>query len=554
MKKTVMILLLAVIIPAASAEILIANSASWENVYSAGIYAKLEGHDFKFLVSPKHTERMKDEFKQGAELIVVESSKVPYAKNYASRLERSGFTAQRISIPEESGNLDLAKRTDVNRFYIVDPTFGYDAISVAPLAIKDNAYVLFTTQENIRDIAAFLSTRQVEQITLVGELDEQVRTTLANYNPQVIREGSKYKNNIAIADKMKKETGSLQGILTNGEFLEETVFVAGDKKEPVIYIGTERPPQETMNYLRTAGFKTLVLLGNDLLGSARRIKDLMGIPIFVKFAKGQTEVGGQFFKNVQGLDMFPVPILDMLLTLKGIGYNTATRQVEFTIQNERPIRTYLQPSILIQADGEPVGSIGDEGTQVLGDNEQRGYSYDIDLTEHLGKNLTADIFIPYGYTEDELDEAIVTELPLLTISAEDDCEMDILDAAYNKDTQRFIIELKSNKECYAQASVKELMVDDKRIRAVGEVERIKGTKEVTIKQRMNEVDIADNPEITVEVSYGSRETLLVKTTQRTFEWKLVRQGLDSTIMLGGLAIIAIILILLLWKKKKRRRY
>ncbi|MBW3018572.1 cell wall-binding repeat-containing protein [Candidatus Woesearchaeota archaeon] len=533
---------------AVTADTIIANSANWENVYSAGLFAALQQKDFKFLTSVKHGQTLKDELKHN-QITVIESDTVPFQIDYAQRLKDEGFDANTIRIPEKAGNLDLAKRIDVSQYYIVDPALAYDAISALPLAVHNNAYVLFADKQNIANVTAVLA--PTDKITIIGDVDEEVKQALVDYNPEVIRMGSRYKNNIALVDLFKKQTNAQQALLTNGEFLVEDLFTAGKTNQPIIFIGRNRPPEETSHYLRSAGFETMVLIGNDLIDSARRIKDLLQIPLFIKFGKGTTEEGGSF-KKVQGLDMYPVPKLDILLSLQGVKYNTATRQVELYIKNEKELRTHLRPSIGIKSDGQLVATVGDAPLTIEG-QQQTGYVYDADLLQYLGTNLTAEISVPYGYTEDEMDEAIEKTTKLELITFEDDCEMKLENAVYNEETQRFEITLKSNDDCYAQATLKDLIVDDERISPQGQMKEISGTGTITVKQKMNKIDIADNPQITIEIKYGAREGILTKTLQETMDLILTEEEktkIDLTTKIL-LAVIVILLLILIWKKKKR---
>lgn len=545
-------IIILMIAQSAYADTIISNAASWEDVYSAGVFAALRGDTHKFLVSLSHGEALKKEIpKRG--LVVIESDK-PYVKNYAQRLKSSGYEADQIRTPDGKANIDLAKRLKVNKYYIVDPSLGYDAISVAPLAIKEKAYVLFATKENIMEVMQVIQTAPKAKITLVGELDPQVESALAQFNPETIKKGSRYKNNVEIAEKVRSAMNSQQAILTNGEFLVDDVFFTGEKLHPIIFIGRQRPPEEVMNYLKSAGFKTTVLIGNDLVGSAKRVKDLLQIPMFVKFGKGMTEVGG-VFTGVRGLDLFPVPSLDLLLTLQGVGYNTETGQIELYVKNEKKLRTYLLNSLAVKVDGELIQSLGDDDAQMLSEYEQKGYFYPIDLSRYIGRNMTVEIVTPYGYTKDEMDELIEVELPLGIVSEEDDCELEIIDAGYNPETVGFEIEVQTNGNCFAQAFIKDLRIDNEFTMPQSTIEQIDGTGKLRVKQSMSKIDIADNPEITVEVRYGSR-AILTKITQKTFKWKEISSGDDLFALLKtplGMAMMGIILImalLLLWKRKK----
>lgn len=549
MKKSAFILLSLLLLPIASAGITIANTNSWQNVYSAGLYTALQGGDFRFLTSQEHSELILRDLPIDAEITVIESDRIPFVKRYANRLQRGGYDAKTILVPEDEANFDLAKRSGAKSFIIVDPTYGYNAISLLPYAIQTKSYVLFADRDNIQDVTTFLDFIKAENVTLYGDLDPEVRQALIFHNPDTINEGNRFKNNIEIIKRLKNIHPTRQAVLTNGEFLEQDLFA--ERSFPLIFIGRERPPNDIMDYLKTSDFKSLVLIGNELMPAAQQIRDETEIPLFVKFAKGVTGQGT--FVNVEGLDLFPVPRLELQLGIDGLYYNIENQQVELVMVNEKPVRTYLLPSVVLKADNESVQTVGEEDTIVLEDNEERGLAYNADLTLHLDQELTADIFAPYGAGPDALERTVSTTLPLRIISQEDQCDIELNSARYNTATQRYEIELDSEEPCYARITIRDLIVDDEERAIQSDTERVDGKTTIQLKQRMNEVDLADNPIINVEARHGKRATVLSQQTEQELEVSLTSNLLSSidptTITL--VAVIIALLIIILWQRKKR---
>ena len=552
MKWSVAVIAFLLVAPLVSADVFIANTASWQNVYSAGIFAALQGNDFKFLVNQRHSKLILDEINPGTKITIIESDTVPFARNYANQLRNAGYTANDMIIPEDDGNFDLAKRLDTRKFIVVDPTFGYDAISVAPYAVATEHYVLFASKENIDRVKAFLDFAPVERLMLYGDIDDEVKEALAVYSPEIVYKGNRFENNIEIADRFQKLTNARQAILTNGEFLEQDIFSAGRTNQAVLFIGRDNPPQVVMDYLKVAGYQTTVVVGNELIGSAQVIKETLGISLFIKFAKGVTGKGG--FKDVQGLDMFPVPHVDLLISLTGVYYNLETGQIELILRNERKARTYVLNSLVIQADGVPIQTLGSDVIEPLDDEEARGFTFDANLAEQVDKNLTAEVFIPYG-PQGMLENALTGTVPVQIISEKDKCDVEIENVEYNKKTQRFEVTL-SSQSCYARTTIRNLIVDDEPTNIQSGVEKIGRKKTITIKQRLNEVDIADNPKIVVEVRHGARAEVLSQVKEKEFPLEFTKENmidvaLDKLPIIGVIAIF--ILFMVLWKRKKRRK-
>jgi len=546
MKKAMFAFVFLLLSISVTADMIIANSASWQNVYSAGMYAALEGHEFRFLNSQPHSETIQQEIPKHKKITVIESDTIPYVKNYANILQKSGYDANTILIPENQGSFDLAKRLNAQNYIIVDPTYGYDAISVTPYATHSRSFVLFADNENINEVSQWLQLMDVQSMIIYGTVDDSVVQVLTPYNPQIINEGNRFKNNIAISERLRQETNTEQAILTNGEFLEQDFFNS-DVKQPLIFIGRDNPPEESLAYLARTHYKSLVVIGNDLISSANAIKESVGIPLFIKFAKGTTGDGG--FKEVQALDMYPVPQLALELTIDNLRYNTALKQVELIVENKEAAKTYLQNNLVIKVDDQPVLTVGDEELQLIDDLEVKGYTYDADLTEHLDGKIKVDVFTIYGANEEELERAIKDTLSLEIVSEGDLCELELIDIAYDADTQRIEVTVKSDEPCYTRIRMPSIIIDDEETTIESEVEQIDGTSTIIIKQRMDEVDLADNVNVLVEARHGTRAELLSQVTRDEFELNL-KQHLSTQNILTGIIAIMGILILLLWKRKK----
>jgi hypothetical protein len=550
--KRAIILIAILLLPSALAEdMYISNSASWQNVYSAGLFSALQGKEFKFLVSAKHTEVMIAELpKQPTKITVIESDKVPYSRRYANRITNSGRLADTILIPEQNGNLDLAKRLpEIKNYIIVDPTFGYDAISATPYAINTKSYVLFANKDNINEIAEFLKTVQPSSVTLFGNLDGIVTRTLSDFNPRIINQKNRFENNIAIAEELRSKTTAKQAILTNGEFIEQDIFSVGHLGQPIIFIGKDKVPKAADSYVKTSPYQVFVVLGNDLFGSAQTVRQTTGKQVLIKFAKGTTTGG---YKNVQGLDIFPTPQLILNLAIESIFYNADQQRVDMTIRNEEAAKTFAQHTLIVQNGETPIVTLGDDGTELSG-HETRTYSYPEDLSNYVEANLTAQIALSYGESEDTIEKLITATLPIPVISEKNVCNLDIKKAVYNKETQRIKITVEADKPCYVQITLPDLTINDTKTSAQSEITYLENDATIEIKQRMDKVDLADNKEININARQGSQKTILIKQTNEKLPLK-IEGGLNIPLMIGIAAIILLItlIILVLWKRKSKQ--
>ena len=250
-------------------------------------------------------------------------------------------------------------------------------------------------------------------------------------------------------------------------------------------------------------------------------------------------------------------------------YNKATRQLELVLKNNKDVKTYLRPSIGILVNDELIITVGSEDVDTIDKGETKGFVFDVDLSRYLSDKIEADIFVPFGAYEDALEYALTLRVPLQMIDVEDACVMDITDLKFIKSTQRFIVTVDSNRACYADAMLIDLIVDDEPIIVeMPGVERVdSGLSDLRIKQRMTDVDLADNPEVKTRVNYGSREDVLVKRVEKMMPLRVFETEGEVTGPTGGflaevmggkltvpilLLLILLLLLLLLWRRGKKR--
>ena len=156
---------------------ILSNSEDWRDVYSAMLYGNLIGKPASFLVSDKHATLILNQIAKGSHIWAVSSKKVPYVVGYKNVLESKGYTAEEFVY--DNANIELAKRLEsINNFIVIDDSYGYNAISVAPYAVTTKSYVLFADKGNIKDVDKFLSGRKVDKVLIYGNVDREVKNTL----------------------------------------------------------------------------------------------------------------------------------------------------------------------------------------------------------------------------------------------------------------------------------------------------------------------------------------------------------------------------------------
>lgn len=549
------IALLALSLPQAEARTVVVNSQDWIDVYSGMLYARLNDDSALFLTTRRSATVLPQVLPYGDTLLVLESERIPHTANLASRLDREGFkTSTLFSRGSFATNLALATELNATRYVIVDPTYGFNAVSVTPYAVVTNSYVLFVDDRNIDQVAAFLAARQVDRMLIYGPVTDTVLERMGKFSPEILNAGNRYKDNIEI---LKRYFGANpwadQVVLTHGEFIESQLFSG----EPVILIGRGRVLPITLEFARSTPLRSAVVLGNELTTPAKQFKDATGIPVFVKIGLGIPK--GEFeYEPIKALDMFFLPSLAIQVDLGPVRYNAVDKVLEIAYRN-RGDRAFLTGSIGIMVDGAIAQTIGDRDVQRLERNETRGFRYPIDLTEEFAanRNVTADIFTIYGEAADIQDRAIAAQVPVRLAGADDQCELELKQVTYNERTQRFGVRIANPSEvdCYSSISLLEVIVDDvPQVLVYPDTALIRAgdTETFIIKQRMTPVDLEDNPDVHVRVFYGEEDGLLFKLIdeRRPIE-KPVDYAFLLTVGIIAILIILIIVLFILWRRSKK---
>src|SRR3989344_6767296 len=550
-KKTLILILFLIFLThpviAADPNRILSNSEDWRDVYSVLLYGNLIGKPANFLVSDRHATLILNQIAKGSHIWAISSKKVPYVVGYKNLLESKGYTAEEVVY--DNANLELAKRLEeITNFIVIDDSYGYNAISVAPYAVTTKSYVLFADKDNIRDVDRFLNSRKVDKVLMYGNADREVKNTLAKYNLEVInKEGDRFLNNIEIIKKYQEIKHQKQAVLTNGEFIEQEGMSG---TEPVVFIGTNNVPDVVADYIKNSDIEVGVLIGNELVGTATFIRRQLGISVFVKFAQGARAPQGAI-SQVEALDMFYLPVYTLNLEVESLKYNKATNKLEVTLKNTEAQAVYaIGTYSLTDSDGIKQ-TVGDVGTNFIDGNEIKTFTYDVETMPDGSVNV--DIFIIYGESKGSLEKEIRKSMEVQTVRVLDECEIKINDVTLNTRNKNFYINVENigKVDCYVDAELVDVVIaGEKNIFGLDNVEHLNGggKKNLKIKvENIEEDDLEDNQRIKVRAYYGERENVLVRVIEGTFE--LIMKGIDY-LFYTLLAIIVVLIMLVVWKRHK----
>lgn len=524
----------------------ISNSENWRDVYSTILYANLAGKGSDFLVSTAHGPILLLGISKNNNIEVITSDSVSFVSNYPAIIMNNGFAGASQTIVD-SANLELIEKLpEIEDFIIVGNTFGYDAIAVAPYALKTNSWVFLADTTNIAEIESILEERDVNNLILYGYLDREVRDALEQYDPEVIFKGDRFQDNIEIVEKYLEVNPTKQVMFTNGEFIERGLMSGMD---PILFTGKENVPAQIKEYLIDSDFEIGVLVGSDLVGTATNIRRDTGIAMIVKFARGARAPTGAV-AAVEGLDLFPVPTPSMSLVLHSARYNAANSELHITYKSESNIPIYLLGTITPSSSS--ASRMGDDEPVFMAPNDFKTIIYE--GFEGYEEGLEVNVFTLYGDTPSSLEKVLDANIILEEVNIIDGCSLDLSGAKYRKSKGDFVITLENNGDldCWASVEIKGITIDSTKTTIGSEgSELIKSGKKgkVMIQQEITAEDIEDNPFVDVIAYYGEREDSLVKTVQGRLELE-VESLSKTTIALIAAAVIIVLLIIYIRKRKE----
>jgi hypothetical protein len=563
--------------PAACAqEQVVINSGDWRDVYSSMMYANLRGMPAAFITDAPHATALPNYLDKNPDVLLIESETSPFFANYEGTLTTEGFVVSETykSLGGVEANLHFIRELpDITNFIVLDDSYGYNAISVAPYAVKSRSWVMFADHENIDEISGFLDGRTVNNLLIYGRVDRQVNDSLSRYDPEIIDYGDRFDNNIAIAKKYQDISEVSQIVFTNGEFIENEIMSG---REPVLFIGTNVIPEQTVNYLNGSGIETGVVIGNALTGAASMITARTDMHVFIKFGQGRAGGAGGGFSLVETLDEFPLPKYELVMSVVSVDYNQGTGGLEVVYQNDANIDIFSKSSVSVFVDGNASGvdagdgefftgvtqvaTVGDEEPIIITEGTTSGVSYDcpeLAAQESLETaNITADLYAIFGESERSLNRLLQQTLGVGIITFVDQSSIDATEVLYTKKTERLSVTITNTGDvpCYVCPDVllriggreqSHRVVDTPMYLPAG------GRESPSCRIDMTDADIADNQIVPVHVSYGEREKMLGNGLDKDLPLEIA-SGLDIMIIAGvAIAIIILAAAILLMRRRKK---
>ncbi len=531
----------------AGASINLVNSKSWEDVYSVMLYGSLN-KERSFFVNSESLTSLTRVIPSSIDINLYESEN-PFINNVDKQLSSGGYNVIR---QEEGKNLNLELDPRNGRYILVGEGNYRIALSLAPYAVQENAWVFFVNDENLDDIVERISNANL--VLAVGNFKRDVLTEVEPHFTDWINNNNLFKDSQEIATRFP----SLKNVVIADGTMLESEFFSTDN--PVLLSGLNKILDDTFTFLQEHNVKNVVIVGNRLsvVGEQIRSRSNKKIAVFVKFGQSDASNNGK----VYALSMFPTPQpVPKLVVTKAI-YNPSSQEIIAYYSNEGNIELYSLSTISVKNGNEELGSASDSEARFIGVGEVLPVRYDLPLPlDELTEDTVVEFYTSYGLLPSQLDTFLTMKnkygppfsIPLVVKDIEDDdSSLTLVDAAYFKYLKRIGVTLTNpgaNRVNYA-IKIKGLIVnglkkDLFKKGSIGPGE----TKSTYLPVELDKVDMMENEEFHITVLYGKDADFLIKSLKQDLPF-VVKSGSLITGMVASFTgeaspVAAIIIVLVL---------
>lgn len=540
----------------AAESLVIVDSLDWRDVYLGELYAAHEGSTAYFLLDAEHASRLLTIIspEKYDEVILLESKKGPVVKNYHTLLEAQGFNVERRAYADYIALQEmLYEDLGFDSIMLIDDTYGYSAMSVAPYCLRHDCLPMFVDAENLGSLRSVLD--DASTLERFGFIDRNVVNEYPNI--RAIGKGEdRFEDNLAMVKLLQNEQPVRQILITNGEFLEAQLIMSGS---PVLFIGKQQIPADILSYLEGSGFKSAMLIGNSLFANGKTIKDATGISVFVKFAKGRDS-------EQEALDLFMLPIYVPSLSVYEANYNSLTKQLEVTFSNTGEFYSFFTSTILLQDAQGVYATVGDDSAVFVDAQGFKTVLYDVD---GFKDGSVANISLLFGESPHALEFTLSQLLTINTVEVNDESSLVLHSIMYDERLEAFVVSVENtgSRDAYFSLELSDVIVNGRAVTLGSNGTFLIKSGEIVdaaLDVVLTKDDIVDNEFADVKLYYGQRQFALVHLLEERVVVTFV-SGYDFRfyLMIGIAVAILLIVYMLLGKsdyecmhcgRMKRRKF
>ncbi|NYZ76764.1 hypothetical protein H0O02_00420 [Candidatus Micrarchaeota archaeon] len=535
----------------------VVNSLDGRDVVSTIYYAAVTGETVVFVPPASDGQIAYGKIGTGQDILLVQSAASPVITGMADGLRNGGNTVEMLVSEEPyETNLALAERSGAKKFVLVDPVYGYNAVSALAYAKLNSMYLIFVDKSNMEAVVSFLKGKNPQDILVYGYVDNEVKTSMAgnSLGYREINNGDKFDDNIELAGLyFQANPSKKQVILSDGNAFEDTL-IAGD--DPAILI-SPIVPTATYNYMKQEA-------GNGQIGVAMVVDTEYAQTAYDMKESINRELGSEklhvlvkFGQSIAGMGMvdvefFPVPGPVAGLEIGNVEYNTNSNELEVTYENTGNALEYVKSRIIVFVDGNYAGTVGEEEPVAIGRGERIGIGYPVDVESG---EITANITSFYGSSKKYTENGLQGVFNAGRVEFSDRSMLGITEFTEDRETNDILVTFTNG------GNITAYFRPDATITVQGTSTKIKD--ENTYELAAGEGRIVKFPGIAKSGSaivagadYGSREAFLEKRVEK--EYTPAPAGLGFPLDSSLLYIIVILALIgavgyLVWDKTRAKR-
>jgi len=552
MNKLTKLLFLCLFLAGFSFAFVAVNSLDSRDVLSATYYAAVTNDKIAIAYPNYDISIFYKKVGTGNNVLLVQSSQNPVVVGLADALGKNGNNVQTLlsDDPYET-NLKLADKSGAKRFILIDPIYGYNAISCLAYAKLNRMYLIFANKENANSVIKFLQAKNPEEVLVYGYVDDEVKNNLRDKGIAYseIDNKDKFLDNIQLLDKYFKQNPSKkQVILADGNGIEDTI---ADGNDPVFFIGTVIP-SDVYNYLKQKISEGQINVGlvvdSDYVQAAYNLKQSLNKELGDKKFNVLVKIG-QSSGSGEGTPS-PVPILPLRAPIVGLAiekveYNTATKSLEVTYVNKGNAPEYVKSNLVVFVNNNRQATLGDDAPFLLPRNAKLGKSYAINVEEgEIAVNITS----LYGLSSRNLDNGIAGTFAAGRVNYIDNSALAISDISYNANSRELLITFVNNGTApvffNADLVVKNIKMEGEKLYSLKPSEG----RAVTF---VLPSTVASNDRVIVGANYGAREAFLNKRVEKEYALPSPAFSFDMNIIYLIIILILIAVIVYLATRNKK---
>ncbi|MCA9478580.1 MAG: hypothetical protein KC535_05525 [Nanoarchaeota archaeon] len=540
------------VLAADSPDLIFVNSANWEDVYSSLLYGSLTHTKVIFFFFFSQTNLLLNTLGQSVSSVLLVESDTRLSPSVSKILDSLGY--QVTLVDDEDVSLYFANLLDADSYVVVDKNFPSNGLSVASFAAASQSWVFFEAGSAI-DPARYDLLRGKEVISYGAVSPSLLRQIVPK---RTIDEGNRYKNSVSLAKLFLSEFPTKQYVLTQGDFLEEEMFVGSF---PVLIVGVSSTPKPIEDFFIDSSVESAVVVGQASVPPSISLKRLLessynrNLKLVAKL--GQTSPDTQNDEIIP-LNTFPLPSPKISLSIDDLSYNQITRQLEVRFSNDGDVSVTYAPLVTLVNNGQTTVLEPEQDFFVLERSESRTLQFPVELSPQ--DELSATVTTVFGESEDAFDESLTKtfdSVPFIRIA--DESSIIVQKISYSMDEQVFFVTVKNNGSvpAYVDIDLLDIIVG-------GEPQSFSSPRAVSVPSQqtvtvviygiLSSADLLANPVISYTAHYGQRSFALIKTLSGDLSldrYSTLSDFLDNTGILVGVsaAIIFAVLLFLLFRKK-----